>query len=470
MVGRFSFEFASPSSSRAGARRPEAEPPRVLVLGDFSGRAARALGARVATWRPRRVEIERFDDVLAPLAPALEVAVGPDRRVVAAGFARLDDFHPDRLAQALPLFGELEALRARTAGTAPAAARPDDAGESADAAVQRLLGRAPHGDLARDAVDRLAAEAARGHIVPASDPALARLGQAIDEELAARMRALLHHPEFQRLEAAWRGLHRLADAAGTCGEAEVHLLDATPAELAADLVQSAGDVRRSALHRALAPAGSGAAGWNCMVVVFEFGVTAEDLFLLAGLGVLGASLRCPVLAAADPRLVGAASAAELAEPRTWTPDAALSSAWAQVRRGAVAPWILLAAPRCLVRLPYGPKSDPIERFAFDELAEDAHDALLWGNPALALAAGRLAGDGQQALEIEDLPAVVVDAGDERRLIPCAEVLLPEAAVDALLAAGLTPLVSDARRATIRVPRLQSIADPPTSLWSGDDSA
>jgi hypothetical protein len=42
-------------------------------------------------------------------------------------------------------------------------------------------------------------------------------------------------------------------------------------------------------------------------------------------------------------------------------------------------------------------------------------------------------------------------------------LLPDRAAEALLDAGLIPVVADPSRNGLRIPRLQSIADPPRGL-------
>ena len=67
------------------------------------------------------------------------------------------------------------------------------------------------------------------------------------------------------------------------------------------------------------------------------------------------------------------------------------------------------------------------------------------------------------LEIDDLPAHTYRDGGEARMQACAEAFLGERAVAALLGRGVMPLVSARDRNAVRVPRLQSLADPPTEL-------
>jgi type VI secretion system protein ImpC len=122
----------------------------------------------------------------------------------------------------------------------------------------------------------------------------------------------------------------------------------------------------------------------------------------------------------------------------------------------------------LARLPFGKSCEPIEAFAFEELSRNReHDAYLWANgaPACALLIGRAfmargwemeLGD---ELEIDDLPAHVFQDDGERTLQPCAEAALNDRAGEAMLEAGVMPLLSYKSRNAVRAMRFHSIAKP-----------
>src|SRR5579872_4838346 len=61
-----------------------------------------------------------------------------------------------------------------------------------------------------------------------------RIGQ-IDELLSAQVNALMHHPDFQALEAAWRGLNYLVMNTETGTHLKIRLLNTNRAELVNDL-------------------------------------------------------------------------------------------------------------------------------------------------------------------------------------------------------------------------------------------
>ena len=149
-----------------------------------------------------------------------------------------------------------------------------------------------------------------------------------------------------------------------------------------------------------------------------------------------------------------------------------SKRWQALRESAAAPWIGLALPRVLLRLPYGPQTNPVERFEFEELSPGRdHEAYLWGNPAFACA--MLIGtafaergwsmEPGDHLDIEDLPAHTYEEAGESKMKPCAEVCLGERAGTAILDRGVMPLLSYRNRNAARLMRFQSLADPPAGL-------
>jgi type VI secretion system protein ImpC len=435
---------------------------RLLLMGDFSGRGGR--GATEPTpdlaRRPLlRIDLDGFDQAMGKLAPRLVLAPPVDDRPPdALAFGTLDDFHPDRLCQRLEVFAGFAALRARLLdpGTFAAAAAalepapPSTPAAPADDTLQRLLGRPQQAEGAD--IGAFLRQVVAPHITPAPDARQPRLVAAVDEAASHHLRGLLHAPAFQRLEAAWRAVHRLVSSVEE--ETTVFLLDVSRSELIADLARGPDG---SGLHRRL---GDQEATWSMLVLDETFGPAAEDLALLSALGAVAAQVGAPLVAGAEPGLDWSAL------------DDQAAARWQALRHSPQASAIGLALPRWLLRLPYGPKTDPIDSFAFDELATGrAHDDYLWGNPAfacalLAAAAYREKGAEMQlgdVLELDDLPAHTYREDGEAQLQPCAEVFMPERVRDALVGRGLMPLVSARDRNSARLARFQSIADPAAPL-------
>jgi type VI secretion system protein ImpC len=498
----FDFQFSSP---KTGSPRPPREdtPFRILLLGDYSARGAGAVGD-LASRKPVQVDVDNVEQVMASLRPKLSAGAGDGE--LRLEFSRLEDFHPDSLFARLPLFKGLRDTRQRLqnpatfaeaaasfrctgaalpAGAAPAAtAAPGAAagaatGGEADAdTLARLLGSAPPRAAAAPpqaagGIDALIRRVVAPHIVADAAPHQAQYLAAVDAAVGEQMRQLLHSSEFRAIESRWRAVHWLVSNLETDEALQIHLLDASRAELLADARRAASDGQTSALVRRLVEQGvPGGEPWSLIAGDFSFGPAADDIALLGFLGFVARAAGGPFVAAAKPGLIGCSSPAAMPEPRDWAPpqgDAA--AAWTALRASAMAPSIGLVFPRLLLRAPYGSGGEATETFAFEELVAE-HEDFVWGNGAIAgaLHIGRaFAADGwemnpDQAADIEDLPAYLRDAaGGHKELLPCAEAHLGDRAAQALLDAGVMPLLSHKQRNAVRLPRLASIARPASAL-------
>lgn len=499
---RFEFDFRQPQM-QPQYRAVREGPLRILLLGDFSGRSNRGLlgrGEELAARPIVPVDVDNLDTVMGGYAPRLHLAWGgADGPTVAVEFQGLEDFHPDRLYERLELFQELretrrqlldpatfqgkaEELRSVAHEAAPARPEPG-AVEDDGATLERLLGkhsaepspaRARPGERHVD-ISRFIQRLVQPHISPEAGPEQDHLVGAVDLATGEQMRALVHDPAFQTLEAAWRQVHWLVTSLETGESLRLYLVDVTKDELAADLSSVGGQLESSGLFRLL-ERGSGTADhqpWSVLAGHYMFGASSMDAALLAGLGSLAACVGAPWLGGAHPDIVGCESLLEAPEPSRWRPTAPEQEEnWGALRTSPVARWIGLALPRVLLRLPYGPGSDEIERFAFRELLPGhGHEAYLWGNPAFACALllgmafleKGWAMEPGDFLELGDLPAHVSQKGDEATLQACGEVFLTERASEAILARGVMPLISYKNRNAVRLLRFQSVADPPASL-------
>ena len=444
---------------------------RVGVCGDFSGRAgaASASGSAGGAWR---VDRDDFDDVLATVAPTLQVELGKGM-VVDVRIRELDDFHPDQLFERVPQFARLRELRAELADARTFSRAA--AGLAAPTPTPRKPAALPQGSLldaivggdvpaeqgaGSDSLYDFIQRAMAPHLVARADPRQAELLAQVDGAIASAMRALLHHPAFQSLEALWRGVHRLVRHVDTDERLQVHLMDVSRDAMCTDLLGAA-DARASGLYRRLeaqAPAEQG--GWAVLVAHHAFGGEAGDIGVLERLAALGAALDAPWIAEAHPDLAMGA-----------LPEPAMAS-WQQLRGTDAARYLALAMPRVLLRLPYGTHTDEIERFAFEELeSPESHGSYLWGNPALfcatLLAQGfteRGAGLSPGATsQIGGLPLHLVRRDGQTTAKPCAEVVMREEDAITLLEAGFIPLCGLRDQDVVRVPRVQSVAEPAARL-------
>lgn len=212
----------------------------------------------------------------------------------------------------------------------------------------------------------------------------------IDRLLTAQLNAIMHAPEFQKLEGAWRGLHYLVMQSETSGMLKLRVLNISKKELAKDL-EKAAEFDQSALFKKVYEEEYGTFGgapYGALVGDYEFGRNPMDIGLLEKISNVAAAAHAPFLAAADPGLMGLESFTDLPNPRDLakkfeTPDYAK---WKSFRESEDSRYVGLTLPRVLMRLPYGPDTVPVETFHFKEDVDGTdHSKYLWGNAAYAMA-------------------------------------------------------------------------------------
>jgi len=294
-------------------------------------------------------------------------------------------------------------------------------------------------------------------VAPTAPAGIEGLQGAAELELSSRLRAVLHDPDFQSLEAAWRGLDFLLRRCPDEERVRYTILDVTLDELAADT---------DGLRRLLRDSPPQLIVADCI-----FGQSATDLEALGQLAALCAELGARFLGGADPRLAGCDGFDRHPDPEDWSEPLPpkVEQAWAALRASSGCGSVGLALPRFLLRQPYGSGSDSIDGFKFEEIADATnHSTFLWGNPAFLCAqflveAFVAEGQGLETGEVGELPVFrYKDQDGEGAMKPCAEAWLTERAAEKLLRQGFIPLLSIHGRDAVFLPGFVSIskADAP----------
>lgn len=215
----------------------------------------------------------------------------------------------------------------------------------------------------------------------------------IDEELSALLNEILHHKDFQKLEATWRGLHSLVKNTETGTGLKLRVMHATQEELREDL-EKAIDFDQSALFKKVYEEEYGTFGghpFSLLIGDYEFTPSPQHVTLLTNLSNVAAAAHAPFLAAASPQLFGLKDDfTGLDAPRDLAMrfEASDMIKWRSFRETEDSRYVTLVLPRVLMRLPYGKATVPVDGFIFEEdlsAAGDggdgakAHGNYLWGN-------------------------------------------------------------------------------------------
>lgn len=214
----------------------------------------------------------------------------------------------------------------------------------------------------------------------------------IDQKMTEQINHILHHPEFQRLEGAWRGLHHLVSNTETDELLRIRVMPATKKELARNLKRYKGVAwDQSPLFKKVYEQEYGQFGgepFGCLVGDYHFDHSPPDVEMLGELARIGAAAHSPFIAGAAPSVMQMESWQELANPRDLTKIFSNTeyAAWQSLRESDDARYLGLAMPRFLARLPYGARTNPVDEFDFEEDTDGAsHDRYTWANSAYAMA-------------------------------------------------------------------------------------
>jgi type VI secretion system protein ImpC len=212
----------------------------------------------------------------------------------------------------------------------------------------------------------------------------------IDEQISDQLNEIMHAPEFQKLEASWRGLHYLVMNTETGTMLKLRLLNVTRDELLSDM-EKATEFDQSALFKKVYEEEYGTFGGNPFTVLvgdYEFGRHPQDIATLEKISNVAAAAHAPFIASASPKLFDMDSFTELGIPRDLAKgfESTELVKWRSFRESEDSRYVVLTLPHVLLRLPYGPDTVPVEGFNFEEDVDGKdHSRYLWGNPAYALA-------------------------------------------------------------------------------------
>ena len=248
-------------------------------------------------------------------------------------------------------------------------------------------------ERARDVIGEFVGQIMEGTITISKDTEAminARISQ-IDKLISDQLNVIMHNPEFQKLEASWRGLNYLIQQSETGETMKIRVMNVSKKDLLKDM-EKASEFDQSTIFKKVYEEEFGMFGgssYGALIGDYEFSSHPQDLSLLEKISGVAAAAHAPFISAADSQMFNLDSYTELGAPRDMAKifSSVEYAKWKSFRESEDSRYVALALPHILMRLPYGQENVPVESFNYEEDVEGAdHNKYLWGNAAYALGA------------------------------------------------------------------------------------
>jgi type VI secretion system protein ImpC len=245
---------------------------------------------------------------------------------------------------------------------------------------------------ARDLIGELVNQVLEGSVVLSRDLSASidsRIAE-IDRLISRQLNEVMHHAEFQKLEASWRGLRYLVMESETSTMLKIKVMNVSKKDLVKDFKKAA-EFDQSALFKKIYEEEYGSFGgapYAALVGDYEFTRHPEDFYLLDEISHVAASAHAPFISGVAPGMFGLESFTDIGKPRDLAKifDTVEYAKWKSFRESEDARYVGLVLPHVLGRLPYGKDNVPVEEFDFEENVDGSdHNKYLWTNAAYAYA-------------------------------------------------------------------------------------
>ncbi|MBM3202843.1 type VI secretion system contractile sheath large subunit [Candidatus Woesearchaeota archaeon] len=216
----------------------------------------------------------------------------------------------------------------------------------------------------------------------------------IDRLITVQLNEILHHSQFQALEASWRGLEYLTETVSKSSLIFIKIISIPWPELARDFARCS-DIEDSFLFKKIYNEEFGMPGgvpYGIMLCDYQIHHRAyqdhkiDDIAVLTALSSVGAAAFVPMILNASPRIFGLDSFLELERVKNLSQSFQNSEflRYQQLRKKEDSRFLGLVLPRILMRQPYGPESRLNLPFIYrEDLNGLSHDEFCWGSAVYA---------------------------------------------------------------------------------------
>lgn len=277
----------------------------------------------------------------------------------------------------------------------------------------------------------------------------------IDRRISLQLDEVLHNPVFQKMESSWRSLKFLVARTDFRKNIKIDILDISKDELAEDF-EDAPETIQSGLYKHVyvdeydTPGGE---PYATMVSNYEFNSSPPDIALMQEISRVAASCHCPFIGGVTPKFFNKESIQDLPKIEDMHNYMERSEflRWNAFRKTEDSRYVGLTLPRFMLRLPYGPDTQPVKEFNYTEsVTGDDHDKYLWGNASFSFATNMVRSfvDNGWCVQIrgpeaggkvDELPIHLFDVGKGKQMKIPTEILIPETREFEFAQEGFIPL-------------------------------
>ncbi len=480
-------------------------PMKIVILGDFSGRTSRGIVEVNTLLKRKLVNVDRdnFEEVFSKLKVKLKLPVSEGNIT----FNEFDNLHPDYIYEQVSLFDELRKLQRQLNNPSlfdRAAAEIEewanykhrfgeslskqeqaeesqaqenrvelseiDRGNMLDALLSNSASRIAQSETPEGTISKIIKDVIAPYVEKKEDSRKEGMLAAVTETTNEVMRKISHASQFQQLEASWRSVYMLVRRLETSRNLKIYLVDVSKDELLQDIENSAGELENSGLYNVLVARHKIAGETPLSLIVGDFfiGDNHEDILLATALAATANASGAAAICGGSTKFAGVEEdLSQTEDPADWQfkPSNDIAVQWNQLKSLAVSKHLALAAPRFMIRLPYGKQTSPIERFHYEELPGNGqHRYYLWGNSAYLVALLLAEGyvnmgwniDFGQIGQVNGLPLHAYTYDGEGEVKPCAEILITDSGVKCFTEAGLLCIRSMKEKDSVLVPIFNSV--------------
>ncbi len=476
------------------------EPFRILMLGDWSGRQNRNSSTGASNFRAVEIDRDNFDNVINSFDISLNLDLSNDNTgLIHLEICEFDDFHPDNIFRQLPCFSHLRELRRKLLKTETFNSAADEVRswfslehtknkvgdteisqntsppDSNFNLLDQILNQTsvdnsvPNPPLpVQSELSNLIADLVRPFVIHTDENEQKDLVAVIDRASGDIMREILHHPAFQSLESAWRGLYFLVRRIETSVDLKIFICDIAKDQLATDL-KSNDNLADTSFFKFLADENYESIGinnWSVFGGNYNFQPNVDDVAMLMRLAQISKITNSPFISSVSQNVFEGSPQNENDNKFEISTVSDEYKLWQMLRSIPESSYLGMTFARFLARLPFGDKTDPLENFSFEEFSDIPNSNYTWIDPVFAcilLLAQSFQFNGWQMgmhlqRQIDDLPIHIFKAENlqQKRVL---SVNLNQNSCLNLLELGIMPLIAFQDSDAVRLARFQSISEP-----------